>query len=827
MPYGTIKVDNIIFTNGGSDQTVTVSGIVASTSGNLTVTGTISGGTVKGTYGSFTSLTGVTTSGTNANFQTITGAVGVYTTSVSGLAVNALTANIVSGVFASGTAAVPSITFTGNTTAGIYSPGADQVAISTSGTGRLFVQADGDVSIGQSTGNSQLVVKGSTSLRTVSQFIAFDTGTTTMSVWERSDGAVSSRLIYDGTGLIKFGTSTAHALTLDTSDTERARIRSDGTFEIKGAGTAGTSPGFSVNPSTPANSFVIDSSGRLGLGTSSPNRKLEVSDASADNFIRVNTTGATKSGIEFASGSTVYSQLYFNNVAPYDLSLLQQYSTGSLILGTNNTERARIDSSGRLGIGTSSPITQLNNTGTTSLGTVNWPTTDAGNTAGRVLIGNEGILFMRNETVGAGSKASLYLGAKSGAGSATFGHARVDGGTENAINRASFFSVLTSNTLGDQSTALYIDSSQRVGIGTTGPTTKLHVQDSGVCYLNVNGQSTNFYISSSNSGGGFFTDTALPITFGINSLEKARIDSSGRLLVGTSSARSNFFNSSITSNIFQIERSGANESSGATITTYNSGAGIPFLAFARSNSNTTGTNTLVTSGQNCGLLSFQGNDGTEFVEAARIFSEVDGTPGADDMPGRLVFSTTADGAASPTERMRISSNGNILINSISLLSGAPFINVVFSAATNSAFCSNDTSGGSGSQHFRFFSNGVQVGNINTTTTATAYATSSDYRLKENVALLTGAIDRVNQLQVHRFNFIADPDTTVDGFLAHEAQEIVPECVTGTKDEVDEDGNPIYQGIDQSKLVPLLTAALQEAIAEIASLKDRVAALEAS
>jgi hypothetical protein len=118
-----------------------------------------------------------------------------------------------------------------------------------------------------------------------------------------------------------------------------------------------------------------------------------------------------------------------------------------------------------------------------------------------------------------------------------------------------------------------------------------------------------------------------------------------------------------------------------------------------------------------------------------------------------------------------------------------------------------------------------VGTISVTTTATAYNTSSDYRLKENVVPLTGAIDRVNQLQVHRFNFIADPDKTVDGFIAHEAQAVVPECVTGTKDEVDADGNPVYQGIDQSKLVPLLTAALQEALAQIESLKARVTALE--
>ena len=120
---------------------------------------------------------------------------------------------------------------------------------------------------------------------------------------------------------------------------------------------------------------------------------------------------------------------------------------------------------------------------------------------------------------------------------------------------------------------------------------------------------------------------------------------------------------------------------------------------------------------------------------------------------------------------------------------------------------------------------VNVGNISTNGSSTSYNTSSDYRLKENVVDLTGASDRVNQIPVRRFNFITDPDTTVDGFLAHEVQTVVPEAITGTHNEVDEDGNPVYQGIDQSKLVPLLTAALQEALSEIADLKTRVAALE--
>lgn len=119
-----------------------------------------------------------------------------------------------------------------------------------------------------------------------------------------------------------------------------------------------------------------------------------------------------------------------------------------------------------------------------------------------------------------------------------------------------------------------------------------------------------------------------------------------------------------------------------------------------------------------------------------------------------------------------------------------------------------------------------VGFISVTGSSTAYATSSDYRLKQNVVALTGAKARLNQLLAKRFNFISVPGTTVDGFLAHEAATVVPECVTGTKDEVDSSGDPVYQGIDQAKLVPLLTAALQEAFAEIAALTTRVETLEA-
>ena len=119
-----------------------------------------------------------------------------------------------------------------------------------------------------------------------------------------------------------------------------------------------------------------------------------------------------------------------------------------------------------------------------------------------------------------------------------------------------------------------------------------------------------------------------------------------------------------------------------------------------------------------------------------------------------------------------------------------------------------------------------LGNISVSTTAVAFNQTSDYRLKENVTDITGATDRLKQLNPVRFNFIADADTTVDGFLAHEVQSVVPEAITGTKDAVDSEGNPEYQGIDQSKLVPLLVATIQEQQTAIEALTARVTALEA-
>jgi hypothetical protein len=179
-----------------------------------------------------------------------------------------------------------------------------------------------------------------------------------------------------------------------------------------------------------------------------------------------------------------------------------------------------------------------------------------------------------------------------------------------------------------------------------------------------------------------------------------------------------------------------------------------------------------------------------------------------------------------TEAMRIEPTyGRLLINRTSASSAAPYskLNILGDSAVSVVTLQVGTNGYSAVVILN--ASGTSVGTIVGNASSTAYNTSSDYRMKENVADMTGAIDRVKALAPKRFNFIADADTTVDGFLAHEAQAVVPEAVTGTKDEVDEDGDAVMQGIDQSKLVPLLTGALKEAVAKIEALEARVKTLE--
>jgi len=262
-----------------------------------------------------------------------------------------------------------------------------------------------------------------------------------------------------------------------------------------------------------------------------------------------------------------------------------------------------------------------------------------------------------------------------------------------------------------------------------------------------------------------------------------------------------------------------------------------------------------------GRVVFSGeNDASEKINLIQFIGlNSDVTDGTED--GRLQLYIHKDGSSinrmdfQPTETVfnddsadvnfRVESNGNA--NAIFLDANEDAIGIMRTPAASvkfdveatgnnhSARLKTDTANygaifdniaGSGTRFFCDFRiNNSVKGSITSTGSTTAFNETSDYRLKENVVTDWDATSRLKQLKPSRFNFIADADTTVDGFLAHEVSSVIPQAVTGEKDAVDADGNPEYQGIDQSKLVPLLTKALQEAVAKIETLEARITALE--
>ena len=252
-------------------------------------------------------------------------------------------------------------------------------------------------------------------------------------------------------------------------------------------------------------------------------------------------------------------------------------------------------------------------------------------------------------------------------------------------------------------------------------------------------------------------------------------------------------------------------------------------------------------GDEIGRFRFKGDDdaGNETTYAylqVKINDAGDGSGGSDD--GELELLTRVDGSSRsrmellPTEtvfnedsvdidfRVEGATDANLFVVnagnekiSIGTATNDGFVHINKNFQSDIGMSMNDTSG-SGGTAIRFKINGTTHGSIAYSGSGTSFNTSSDYRLKENVSYSWDATTRLKQLKPARFNFISDnTNTLVDGFLAHEVSSIVPEAVEGTKDAVDDNGDAIYQGIDQSKLVPLLVKTIQE-------LEARIAALEA-
>jgi hypothetical protein len=268
----------------------------------------------------------------------------------------------------------------------------------------------------------------------------------------------------------------------------------------------------------------------------------------------------------------------------------------------------------------------------------------------------------------------------------------------------------------------------------------------------------------------------------------------------------------------------------------------------------TGTNlpmTFYTGGSERVRIDTSGNVGIGVTPAYRLSSKQSGNTGSASLgvvsinsandtfigigydsasdTNRVLASFTSTGAFKPisfwtsdSQRMQIDTSGNLLVGRTTNYGdgsmGTPLVQTGGVAGSKAGLGVIQNSTASTSAIGFANPNGF-CGDISTSGTSTAYNTSSDYRLKENIAPMTGALEKVATLKPCTYTWKAD-GSAGQGFIAHELQAVVPYCVTGTKDAVDKDGKPKYQGVDTSFLVATLVSAIQELTARLEALENK-------
>ena len=317
---------------------------------------------------------------------------------------------------------------------------------------------------------------------------------------------------------------------------------------------------------------------------------------------------------------------------------------------------------------------------------------------------------------------------------------------------------------------------------------------------------------------GIYSPGADQVSIATNGTQRATVDASGRLLVGTGTARSPLTHSPS----LQVEGIGFAASTASVFGNSNDTSGS-YVFIGKSRGTAVGSNTVVQSGDEIGGLDFIATDGTQALRAARITALVDGTPGTNDMPGRLVFSTTADGASSTTERMRIDNQGITSIYSL----GDPVLAARSSrvaAAVDTVYAGyhSATSTTTGTLSFRVYTNG------NVQNTNNSYGAISDLKLKENIVDANSQWNDLKALQVRNYNLKEGQTHTQIGLVAQEAELVSPGLVYESPDR-DNEGNDlgtVTKSVNYSVLYMKAVKALQEAMERIETLEAKVAALEA-
>jgi hypothetical protein len=536
----------------------------------------------------------------------------------------------------------------------------------------------------------------------------------------------------------------------------------------------------------------------LGIGTSSPNSssKLHVEGGAAEQVqIRVSQSDNT--------GAYLFSQTSSSGVWNADNT--------PMLFATNNAEAMRIDAGGNLLVGTP------------SLGNADVGVEARANGTLTTTADSQTALFVKR--IGSGSNDDGEL--------VRFQNADGTVGSIGTINGMAYF------------------ASGDVGIRPNGATDTLYPTDgSGTARDNA----VNFGDSGSRfkdlylSGGTLMDGTGIKAnsTSGIVPTNASGALADGTRQLGSASTR---WQNLYLSGSIEIENGTGNVGVGKQALNSNTGSNNTAVGYRAGYSGITASENVII-GTNAGYSLTSGVNNT-FVGGANpasaygaggaittgskntILGRYDGNQGGLDIRESDNNIVLSDGDGNP--RLHIDSNNRMVLNasyshsitdSNFALNNNPSHGISLDIVTNSNSdsgmlinCDTNDGGGTSTRLIDFRHDVVVVGSITQNGSSTSYNTTSDYRLKENVVDLTNATDRLKQLEPKRFNFIADADNTVDGFLAHEVQAVVPEAITGTHNEIDADGNPVYQGIDQSKLVPLLVATIKELEARITALEN--------
>ena len=550
--------------------------------------------------------------------------------------------------------------------------------------------------------------------------------------------------------------------------------------------------------------FTYD--GKVGIGTTSPTSKLHVAQDQNNTFsTAIAWTASANDVLNITNNNSTdtnnYASLYMRadgSSGSFSSRIVARNTTagtGELHFQlrdsahTANTEtKLMIDSGGNVGIGTTSPASKL--------------------TIGDISLGATGGLKIEDPSNTAYGAHYSFDDASS--------TVEIGGVTNNTLNDCISIARDTGRTI-------TIDTNAKVGIGTTSPSYKLDVNgsiassvSSGFPELRLSDAVSDFLITTNSNGEGIIKTegTSKNIRFFNNSGETMRISGVGNVGIGTTSpsGRLTIGSGATTDNSTMFNVNGQ----------YND---VGFNG---------GTSGLLTQGVWSFINSATWDQTRFYVQdqnnvASRLTFDFRGNAGNTNILAGTSTGNVGIGTTSPSSPLHIQktlSGGQVMAYFDGTVGPSTYgaLNVRVDNIDYGTGMRFYRSGTYDSNAIGFINGTSTVGSININTSSTSYNTTSDYRLKENLTEITDGIDRIKQLKPKRFNFIGDT-TVVDGFIAHEAKQVVPEAVTGEKDEVLPNGDPVYQGIDQAKIVPLLTAALQEAIAKIEVLENRLQILE--